>query len=103
MAFRKTVRSGYRSPLTYHSFGEIETKTVSSTDASSFVSTSFTDLSELSDRSLPLTSLKTVLDSGQKIEGRVSFAGSDPAIIENSVHSAVAQFITDHPVKTPES
>lgn len=103
MAFRKTVRSGYRPPLTYHSFGEIETKSVSSTDASSFVSTSFTDLSELSGRSLPLTSLKTVLDSGEVIKGRVSFAGSDPAIIENSVHSTFAKFITDHPVKPSES
>lgn len=103
MAFRKTVRSGYFPPLSFHDFGEYESKTIVSSDSASFVSVSFTDLDELSSRALPLTSLDTLVKSGQRIDGHVSFAGSDPAVIESSVHSAISDYISNTPAPSNPS
>lgn len=94
MAFRKSVVSSYRPPLFASGFGEIKFTPSSSGDSSRYLTRSFEDCEELSDRALPLVSLDSVVSSGRPIDGHVSFASSDPAVIESSVHSAISDFIS---------
>lgn len=97
MSFRKTVRSRYFPPLSFHGFGEFKFKPSMSGPSSQFVTRSFESMKDISDSSLPMMSLDTVVKSGQPIAGSVSFRPSDPALIESSVHSRLASFIESHP------
>lgn len=93
MAFRKTLRSSYYPPTFSGGFGEVKFSPSASSDSSQFVSRKFESIEKLSESTLPLVSLDTVVKSGQVINGSVSFAPSDPAIIESTVHSGVAEYI----------
>lgn len=95
MAFRKSVRSSYFPPLSLHGFGEVKYSPSSSGESSQFYSRSFVDCEELSASALPLVSLDSVVSSGRPIDGHVSFAPSDPAVLDSSVHSGLATFISE--------
>lgn len=98
MAFRKTVRSHYLPNLFHLGFGEVKFDPSSSGSASRFLSRSFVPAEELAASALPLVSLDDVLSSGSVIDGRVSFAPSDPAIAESRVNSVLSDYISNNPV-----
>lgn len=100
MAFRKTVRSHYLPNLSHLGFGEVKFDPSSSGSASRFLSRSFVPADELAMSALPLISLDAVLSSGSVIDGRVSFAPSDPAIAESRVNSALSDYISNNPVES---
>lgn len=95
MAFRKSVVSSYRPPLFASGFGEIKFSPSSAGDSSRYVTRQFEDCEQLSDSTLPLVSLESVVQSGQPINGRVSFASSDPALSEARVHAALSDYVSD--------
>lgn len=99
MAFRKTVRSHYLPNLCCLGFGEVKFDPVSSGSASRVLSRSFVPADDLALSALPLVSLDDVLSSGSVIDGRVSFAPSDPAIAESRVNSALSDYISNNPVE----
>lgn len=96
MGFRKTFRSTYFPPLSAFGFGELKFAPSSSGPVSRYVSRSFQTSEEISKLCLPLTSLSDVIASGQVIDGRVSFAPSDPARIDSVVHATVGNYIATH-------
>ena len=96
MAFRKTVRGLYVPPVSFHLFGEFKDSPSMHVDGSTFMSTRFHDCSSLSDDCFPLMSVKDIVNSGQVISGSVSFARTDPAMLERDVHSAVTSFISSN-------
>lgn len=104
MGFRKTFRSIYFPPLSAFGFGEVKFTPSSAGSASRYVSRSFQTSEEISKSCLPLTSLSDVITTGQVIDGRVSFAPSDPARIDSVVHTSVADYIATHsPSLSPNS
>lgn len=94
MAFRKLVRSFYRSPISLHCFGDVSHSTSMIDDSSSRVVSQFNTAKSISKTALPLCSLDTLLSTGKTIDGTVSFAPSDPALIESSVHSVVGTYVS---------
>lgn len=98
MAFRKTVRSYYSAPGFAHGFGEVKFEPGYFSGSSRYLSRVFVSPEELADSSLPLFTLADVIKSGQVIEGSVSFAPSDPAVIGARVNSALTSYIESHPL-----
>lgn len=99
MAFRKTVRNHYLPNLSHLGFGEVKFDPSFSGSSSRFLSRSFVPAEDLAASALPLVSLDDVLSSGSVIDGRVSFAPSDPAIAESRVNSALSSYISNNPVE----
>lgn len=96
MGFRKTFRSTYFPPLSAFGFGEVKFSPASAGPSSRYVSRSFQTSEEISKSCLPLTSLSDVIATGQVIDGRVSFAPSDPARIDSLVHTTVGNYISTY-------
>lgn len=106
MAFRKTVRCNYRSPLSnVASFGEIEFADIVGERGEQFVQPVFVDNLKLSKRTLDVNvfTSKRVLESGEVISGNVDFTPTDPDNIERSVERGVASFIENNPVNPVEN
>lgn len=99
MAFRKTVVSRYVPNFVVHMFGDFREVTSSVNSVSKVVSREFFDSSRLSLEALPMLSLDSLLRSGEIINGSVSFAPSDPAVISNSVSSVVSDYINSATLK----
>lgn len=97
MAFRKSVVSSYQPPLFASGFGETKFSPSSAGDSSRYVTRKFEDCEVLAKSALPLVSLDSVVDSGQPINGRVSFAPSDPAVSESLVHTVLSDFVSNQP------
>ena len=96
MAFRKTYRSSYFAPVVSDGFGESKFVTSSNEDGVDVQSRVFETPDEISSQSLPLVDLSSIIASGQAIKGTVSFAPSDPAIIESRVNNSIAHYIDSH-------
>ena len=102
MSFRKSVRSCYvPNSLNSGGFGESFYET-SFVDDSKFLSSKFSDVAELNRASLPMMSLDTIVKSGNVIQGNQSFAPSDPASIELTVHSELSQFLSNIDISAHE-
>lgn len=83
MAFRKKVKNNYVPPFNIGGFSE--PKMVSSETGRGIKSVSLKSVSvpDVAKTSLPLMSLDSVRQSGKVIDGNVSFAPSDPTVIED--------------------
>lgn len=97
MPFRKTFRSSYFPPVSLRGFGEVKFIPSSAGESSRYVSRTFVNNEDVSKSTLPLCTFDAVLASGTMIDGRVSFGPSDPAVVETTVHAAVADYISSHP------
>lgn len=96
MGFRKTYRSSYFSPVVSYGFGESKFVTSSNEDGVDVQSRVFETSDVISSYSLPLVDLSSIISSGQVIKGNVSFAPSDPALIESRVNNSLAHYIDSH-------
>lgn len=96
MAFRKTYRSSYFAPVVSDGFGESKFVTSSNDDGVSVQSRVFETPDDISSHSLPLVDLSSIISSGQAIKGNVSFAPSDPALIESRVNNSIVDYIDSH-------
>lgn len=96
MAFRKTYRSSYFAPVVSDGFGESKFVTSSNSDGVDVQSRVFEAPDDISSHSLPLVDLSSIIASGQVIKGNVSFAPSDPALIESRVNNSLAHYIESH-------
>lgn len=96
MAFRKTYRSSYFASVVSDGFGESKFVTFSNVDGVDVQSRVFETPDVISSHSLPLVDLSSIIASGQVIKGNVSFAPSDPALIESRVNNSLAHYIDSH-------
>lgn len=96
MGFRKTYRSSYFAPVVSDGFGESKFVTSSNEDGVDVQSRVFETPDVISSYSLPLVDLSSIIASGQVIKGNVSFAPSDPALIESRVNNSLAHYIDSH-------
>lgn len=96
MAFRKTYRSSYFASVVSDGFGESKFVTSSNVDGVDVQSRVFETPDDISSHSLPLVDLSSIIASGQVIKGNVSFAPSDPALIESRVNNSLAHYIDSH-------
>ena len=96
MAFRKTYRSSYFASVVSDGFGESKFVTSSNVDGVDVQSRVFETPDVISSHSLPLVDLSSIIASGQVIKGNVSFAPSDPALIESRVNNSLAHYIDSH-------
>lgn len=94
MAFRKSIVSFYRPLITVHRFGDFKDTVCSSSPSSKFVKRLFNDSKDLSKEALPLITLDSLLRSGETIDGSVSFAPTDLALISSRVESSLSDFIS---------
>lgn len=96
MAFRKTYRSSYFAPVVSDGFGESKFVNSSNDDGVAVQSRVFETPDDISSHSLPLVDLFSIISSGQAIKGNVSFAPSDPALIESRVNNSLVHYIESH-------
>lgn len=96
MGFRKTYRSSYFAPVVSDGFGESKYITSSNEDGVDVQSRVFETPDVISSYSLPLVDLSSIIASGQVIKGNVSFAPSDPALIESRVNNSLVHYIDSH-------
>lgn len=96
MGFRKTYRSSYFAPVVSDGFGESKFVTSSNEDGVDVQSRVFETSDVISSYSLPLVDLSSIIASGRPIKGTVSFAPSDPALIESRINNSLAHYIDSH-------
>ncbi|UPW41349.1 hypothetical protein [Sigmofec virus UA08Rod_3874] len=83
MAFRKTVRCSNRPIGCFGGFYEKKSVPVNDGSGVEKIVVCNVTTEEISEECLPLVSAKAVLQSGNYIQGNVSFAPSDPTDIGN--------------------
>lgn len=108
MAFRKTVKSHWQPNLCCHGCGEVQYVPSSASGSTKKTVRSFKNLDEISKTTLPVIDADSLLKSGRKIEGTVSFFPSDVSNIESSAVDALSdyasRFSTDFkPTESTES
>lgn len=87
-------------PLSVHLFGESKFESSDSCGASTYLAPRFIELSEISDNSLPLMSLESLVQSGRTIQGDISFDRSDIAPLESSITAVVSNYVSQVPSKS---
>lgn len=92
MAFRKKQMLSYQPPMYSGGFDESKILADERGDSLNTMSIQHVDVDTLSKESLPLFTLTDVKNSGQVINGTVSFAPSDP-VIANDVQNDIGAYV----------
>lgn len=92
--FRKKNLGYYSPSISMHGYGEDSFKEDSSSDGVLIVSRVFKSSSEVASGTLPYVPASSIVNSGNYIDGRVSFAPQDHALIDSQVNSALSDFIS---------
>lgn len=99
MAFRKTIKSHWQPNFCCHGCGETQYVSSSASKSSKKTSRSFKTLDEISKTTLPVVDADSLLKSGRKIDGSVSFAPSDVSNLEASAVDSLSEYasrFSDH-------